>query len=144
MLSKKTRNSLITSEYTTLISEGVVISGEIKFSGCLEIEGTIKGNIITSNDDTTSQVRVKKSGKIIGDSCAPVRVVNGQVTGNIYASSRVELIENAEVKRDIHYQIIEMIEGSQINGSLMFSNKSNENDSNVSELKKEISSDDVS
>jgi len=54
------------------------------------------------------------------------------------------LIENAEVNGDIHYQIIEMIEGSQINGSLMFSNKSNENDSNVSELKKEISSDGVS
>ena len=138
MLNKKTRNSLISTENTTLISEGATISGEIKFSGCLEIEGTIKGNIVTSNEDNDSQVRIKNTGKIFGDICAPDIMVNGQVTGNIYSSSRVEMVENAQVNGDVHYKIIEMMEGSQVNGSLIFSGESHESD-----LDKSISKSDI-
>lgn len=137
MLTKKTRNSLISTENTTLISEGVTISGEVKFSGCLEIEGTIKGNIVTVNGDKDSQVRIKNSGKIFGDVCAPVIIVNGQVTGNIYSSGRVEMVKNAQVNGDVHYRIIEMMEGSQVNGNLLFSSESHEGDSEKEKLKKE-------
>ena len=57
---------------------------------------------------------------MIGDICAPVVIVNSTIEGNVYSSSRVELAANAVVNGDVHYQIIEMLQGAQINGGLMY------------------------
>ncbi|MGB1192575.1 MAG: polymer-forming cytoskeletal protein, partial [Pseudomonadales bacterium] len=46
----------------------------------------------------------------------------GSIEGNVYSSKRVEMASNAVVCGDVHYQMIEMVKGAQINGGLMYTN----------------------
>ena len=106
---------------TTLIARGTRVEGEIHFTGCLEIEGEVEGNIVADEHSEAAQVRIQNSGKVNGDVCAPIVIVNSAINGNVYSSSRVELAANAVVCGDVHYQIIEMVKGAQINGGLLYS-----------------------
>lgn len=108
---------------TTLIARGTEVQGEIRFSGTLEVEGVVNGNIVAHDDAEEATVRIQPSGQVCGDLVAPVVVVNSQVQGNIYSSRRIELAESAVVTGDVHYQIIEMVKGAQVNGNLLYSPK---------------------
>jgi len=105
---------------TSLIAKGSEVTGEIKFSGNLEVEGVVKGNVVAANGADNAQVRIQPSGKIIGDVIAPVVIVNSCVEGNIFSSKRIELAAQAVVCGDLHYQVIEMVKGAQINGNMVY------------------------
>ena len=120
MFGSKTKSTVISSDNTTLIARGTEISGEIAFAGCLEIEGVVRGYIVAEEGCEVSQVRVQNSGRVYGDICAPVVIVNSAIEGNVYSGKRVELAANAVVHGDVHYQIIEMVKGAQINGGLLY------------------------
>ena len=60
--AEKNSNS---SGSTTLIAEGTTLTGDIDFTGNLEIEGTVIGNI--ASGDEGSRIRVLNSGSVIGD-----------------------------------------------------------------------------
>src|SRR5690625_6325461 len=51
-------------------------------------------------------------------------IINGNVTGNVYSSKHVELAAKAVVEGNVHYQLIEMVKGAQVNGSLVYSGSS--------------------
>jgi cytoskeletal protein CcmA (bactofilin family) len=106
MFSSKSKSTVISSENTTLIAKGTEISGQISFTGCLEIEGVIRGNIVVEAGCEVSQVRIQNSGAVHGDVCAPIVIVNGNIEGNVYSSKRVEMAANAVVCGDVHYQMM--------------------------------------
>jgi len=122
MFSSKSKSIVISSDNTTLIAKGTEISGQVSFTGCLEIEGVVRGNIVVEEGCDVSQVRIQNSGAVHGNVCAPVVIVNGSIEGNVYSSKRVEMASNAVVCGDVHYQMIEMVKGAQINGGLMYTN----------------------
>jgi cytoskeletal protein CcmA (bactofilin family) len=101
---------------TTAVASGAVIVGTVTFSGVLEIEGRIEGDVIAADDDR-AVVRILQSGQVKGNVRAPLIVVNGTVTGNIHSTDHIELAANAVVTGDVHYNLIEMVKGAQINGS---------------------------
>lgn len=103
------------SDATTLISEGTQLSGDISFSGTLEILGTVTGNIISEHKD--ARVRVLNGGSVEGDIKAAIIEVNGSIKGNIYALERVCLEPNCTVTGNIHYSNMEMRSGAQLIGS---------------------------
>ncbi len=123
MFGNNPKSSASNSHGTTLIAKGTEISGQITFSGSLEIEGVVRGNIVVEQGNESAQVRIQKSGEVFGDICAPVVIVNSSVEGNVYSSKRVELAANAVVCGDVHYQIIEMVKGAQVNGGLLYTNE---------------------
>ena len=49
----------------------------------------------------------------------PNDVVNGKVTGDVHASGHIELAAKATVHGNVHYNLIEMVMGSQVNGALL-------------------------
>jgi cytoskeletal protein CcmA (bactofilin family) len=104
---------------TTAVASGAVIVGTVTFSGVLEIEGRIEGDVIAADDDR-AVVRILQSGQVKGNVRAPLIVVNGTVTGNIHSTDHIELAANAVVTGDVHYNLIEMVKGAQINGGLVF------------------------
>jgi cytoskeletal protein CcmA (bactofilin family) len=106
---------------TTLIARDTEIFGDIKFSGSLEIEGSIVGNI-TANPGSEASVRVLENGDVEGDIQAPKMMINGHVKGNVFAGN-LELAAKAKVEGNVHYESIEMVKGSQVNGSLLFADK---------------------
>ena len=104
---------------TTLISKDSEIIGDINFSGDLEIQGKVKGNIIAKSDSNAT-VRVVEGGQVNGEIRAPKIIVNGDVSGDVHCSEHVELAAQAKVEGNVNYNLIEMVKGAQVNGNLVY------------------------
>jgi len=102
----------------TLIAANTEVSGDLHFVNQLYINGHVKGNIIAdAGSDAT--VVVSDEGAVTGEIRVPNVVVNGTVEGNVYATSRMELARNAEVKSNVFYKLIEMQLGAMVDGQLV-------------------------
>ncbi|MBV1879912.1 MAG: polymer-forming cytoskeletal protein [Pseudomonadales bacterium] len=102
----------------TLIASNCEMSGDIYFSDHLIVNGTVKGNIYAKNG-AKALVEVSEKGKVNGDIQAPSVVVNGQVLGDIHCSKHIELASRAEIRGNVYYNLIEMVMGSRVDGSLV-------------------------
>jgi cytoskeletal protein CcmA (bactofilin family) len=111
---KKTSQS---SNNTSLIARGMEFHGDLYFSGVLEIEGLIVGNII-AQDDVVAEVRIREAGVVKGLVRAPVVIVNGVVEGDIYCSSHIEMATKARVTGNVFYHLMEMVLGCVVDGQL--------------------------
>lgn len=103
----------------TLISRGTKVVGDLHFTGDLQIEGTVVGNIVADNGNDAKLV-VAEKGSVEGEIRVPVVIINGSVNGNVHSTKHVELAAKALVEGNVHYQLIEMVKGSQVNGSLVY------------------------
>ena len=112
--NKKIRSSKI----ETLIGQGIVISGDLKFSGGLHLDGKIIGDV-TSNEGSNSVLVVSDHGGIEGDVHVPFAVINGMVKGNVFASQKLELSGNASITGNVHYNLLEMASGAEVNGNMV-------------------------
>ncbi|MES3008373.1 MAG: polymer-forming cytoskeletal protein [Pseudomonadota bacterium] len=101
----------------TLISRQTEISGDLRFSGELIVEGTIRGNIF-AEDESTALVRVAESGVVEGEIWVPSAVINGLVRGDVHSTKHLELAAKAVVIGDVYYALIEMVMGAEVNGGL--------------------------
>lgn len=104
--------------YDTLISSQTQIKGDILFSGGLHIDGQVFGNVV-AEPDSKAVVRISDHGMTEGQVRAPHVIINGRVDGDVYSSEHVELAANAIVNGTLHYKLIEMVMGAQVNGSLV-------------------------
>lgn len=103
----------------TLISKDTRVIGDLVFSGDLEVEGTVQGNIL-AEDNSDASVRILETGVVEGEIKAPAILINGTVKGDVYSSTSIELANKAIVNGNVYYLLIEMVKGAQVNGSLMF------------------------
>ncbi len=100
---------------TTLISRDTTFTGSIRFSGSLDIEGTVVGNV-EANPGKDAVVRVLGKGRVEGEIKAPIVVVNGEVLGDVHASKQLQLAAKARVQGNVYYAQVEMCVGSEVNG----------------------------
>ena len=105
------------SGHTTLISRETVIVGDIHFSGNLDIEGLVQGNIIAL-PDSEAFLRVIQQGTVEGEIRVPCVVINGTVEGIVYSTSLLEMALHGKVNGDVYYSRVEMAAGSEVNGVL--------------------------
>jgi cytoskeletal protein CcmA (bactofilin family) len=91
--------------------------GDVHFCGNLDVEGVVQGNII-AQDGKDALVRVIDKGRVQGEIRAPSVVVNGTVEGDVFASKHLELAAKGRVQGNVHYTLLEMAAGSEVNGSL--------------------------
>ena len=115
MWGKKTSKS---TKIETLIGTAMEIQGDLIFSGGLHVDGKIVGNVI-AEDDSHSMLVLSDQGQIEGEVRVPYVVLNGQVTGDVYASERVELSSHGQVKGNVYYNLLEMAMGAEVNGNLV-------------------------
>jgi cytoskeletal protein CcmA (bactofilin family) len=104
---------------TTLISKSTEIVGDVHFTGNLEVEGRVRGNIF-AEEGTDARVRVMEKGLVEGQISVPTVVINGSVNGDVRSSKHIELAAKATVHGNVHYHLIEMVKGSQVNGNLVY------------------------
>ena len=116
MLGSK-KSGFSVSGSTTLISRDTVIVGVVHFSGNLDVEGVVQGNIV-AQPDAEALVRVVHKGRVEGQIQAPSVIVNGSVEGDIHSTRHLELASKARVKGNVFYTRLEMAAGSEVNGSL--------------------------
>lgn len=102
----------------TLVGGNTVLSGDVSFSGGLHVDGTIKGNVVAS-DDSHAVLTLSEHGSIEGEVRVPNIVLNGAVNGDVYASERIELAVLARVNGNVYYNLLEMAMGAEVNGSLV-------------------------
>lgn len=109
-----------TTRIDTLVGQHTVIQGDIRFSGGLHVDGTIKGNVIAENDGI-SMLSVSENGTIEGEVSVPFVVLNGVVIGDVHGSEHVELQSKARITGNVYYNLIEMAIGAEVNGKLVHS-----------------------
>jgi cytoskeletal protein CcmA (bactofilin family) len=116
MLGNKEKTSFGSSNTTTLISRDAEVIGDIKFSGSLDIEGVVKGNIIAQSGGKDAVVRIVDKGRVEGEIRAPSVIVNGAIIGDVHSTKHLELASKARVQGNVHYTLVEMAIGAEVNG----------------------------
>jgi cytoskeletal protein CcmA (bactofilin family) len=95
----------------TIISEDIVINGNISAQKPICLEGTVEGDLIGN------QVIIGKSGAVTGSILANEVEVHGRVLGSIRSKS-VTLFKTAHVEGDILHQGIGIEMGTHYDGRL--------------------------
>lgn len=103
----------------TLIGRQSEVTGDVRFTGGLHVDGRIKGKV-TAESDKNAVLSVSESGSVEGDVRVPHVVLNGTVEGDVHASQRLTLSAKAKVNGDVYYKLIEMTSGAMINGQMVY------------------------
>ncbi|MDB5987975.1 MAG: polymer-forming cytoskeletal protein [Nevskia sp.] len=103
----------------TLVGRQTEILGDVRFSGGLHLDGKIKGSVSTTGDKSAT-LSISETGAIEGDVRVPNVVLNGSVTGDVRAIERLSLAAKAKVTGNVHYKVLQMEPGAQINGQLIY------------------------
>ena len=102
----------------TLVGQGTEINGDLVFTGGLHVDGTIKGNV-EAEPGSTAILILSEFGRIEGEVNVPNMVLNGEIVGDVYGSTRVELAPKSRIKGSVYYNLIEMAIGAEVNGGLV-------------------------
>lgn len=102
----------------TLIAINCEVEGDLHFSDQLIVNGIVKGNIY-AQPGSKARIEISEKGRVKGEIRVPNVVVNGKVFGDIHSDKHVELAGRAEVKGNVHYNLIEMVKGSRVDGQLL-------------------------
>ncbi|NNC90181.1 MAG: polymer-forming cytoskeletal protein [Akkermansiaceae bacterium] len=98
---------------TNVLAQGMEITGTIKFSNDMIIDGKIDGEIISDK----GKVTIGENARIKGDVKAGEVKMFGKVEGKI-VSERCELKQNSELKGDIKTKKLQMEEGALLSGRM--------------------------
>lgn len=102
----------------TLIGEGTVITGEIRFSDGLRIDGEVRGDVTCAEEGRTLLV-ISEKARVHGKVRAGHVIINGCVEGPVMAENLLELQPKARIIGDVRYEALEMHQGATIQGGLL-------------------------
>jgi cytoskeletal protein CcmA (bactofilin family) len=117
---KKKNNGFKTLNETvpdTLISTNVKIYGDIRFSGGVQLNGFLQGDI-EAETSASACLWITETGRVQGQVKVPSITVNGHIDGDVFSSEHLELASNAVVNGNVYYKVIEMAQGAVVNGQL--------------------------
>ncbi|MFO7891467.1 MAG: polymer-forming cytoskeletal protein [bacterium] len=105
-------------ELSTIIGKDTDLKGNIKLKKSLRIDGTIMGDVKTS--DT---IIIGKDGTIDGTVTARNVLMGGKVKGNVIVSEKVFLESSASIEGDITALQLVVDEGAHFNGKCNMKDK---------------------
>ncbi len=105
------------NEVNTLIGNTTTVKGDMHFTGVLKIDGTIQGNLVAESND--SVLILDDEGNIEGEVRVPNMIINGTINGNVFASEKIDLYPQAKITGDVHYNLLEMEVGAEVNGRML-------------------------
>jgi cytoskeletal protein CcmA (bactofilin family) len=118
------------------IGKSLQIKGEVISSESLYIDGKVEGAITIPG----GRVTVSRNARVSANIIACEVVVSGKVSGNIYASDRVDIRSEGSVTGDVTAQRITIGEGAFFQGGMDINKPGQQQDRIVST---EISADDA-
>ena len=109
------------AQLSTLVAEGVEITGDLAFTGGMRIDGRIQGDVIGRKADakTPSLLVLSAKGHIEGSIRCGDAVINGTVVGDLDIEHRLELQCDAKVTGTIRYRQLQMDVGASVQGHLL-------------------------
>jgi len=102
----------------SLIGAGTSLSGDVRFTGGLRVDGEIKGNICAADDQPTTLV-ISEHARVEGEINVSHVVINGTVIGPVHSSDFLELQTRAKVTGDVEYSMVEIHLGAVVQGRLV-------------------------
>jgi cytoskeletal protein CcmA (bactofilin family) len=118
MLFRKKRGiSIEVTKLSSLISQMMSVQGDVLFSGGLRVDGQVRGNVISKDDDHGLLVLSDK-GSIAGGVKVYDAVINGVIQGDVEVEHFLELQANARVSGNISYRQLRMDCGATVDGKL--------------------------
>jgi cytoskeletal protein CcmA (bactofilin family) len=118
------------------IGKSVVIKGELNGSEDLTIEGHVEGKIELKDHVLT----IGPNGRIKAQVFAKAVIVQGEVTGNVTASEKVDIRDGGSVDGDIVSPRVAIAEGAHFRGSVDMQKKAGSASSNASPSKSAVAS----
>lgn len=104
-------SSLPKPRASTLIAEGVTLTGRLCGEGSLQIEGTVEGEI-----ELQGSVSVSATGLVKGPITASIVRVAGKVVGNISAQEHLRLEKTGKIQGDVAAASLVVEDGGRLNG----------------------------
>jgi cytoskeletal protein CcmA (bactofilin family) len=101
----------------TLVGEGTLIQGEVRFTEGLRIDGEVQGDIIGLGDGSSILV-ISEKARVVGKVSASHVIINGSVIGPVHSTELLELQPKASITGDVRYEVLEMHQGATIDGEL--------------------------
>lgn len=101
----------------TLIGEGTVIQGELRFTEGLRIDGEVQGDVFAIGDGHSILV-ISEKARVHGKVKAAHVIINGNVNGPVVSDGLLELQPKACIVGDVRYEVLEMHQGATIDGEL--------------------------
>jgi len=97
-----------------VIGQSIQINGDVRGDEDLRIEGDISGMVQLKNSNLT----IGKEGKVRADVYAKSITVDGTTEGDLYATERVNVHINAQVRGNITAPKVGIEEGARFKGSI--------------------------
>ncbi len=101
----------------SLIANGSHITGNIRFTDGLRIDGVMVGDI-SAEEGQTSLLVISETASVTGAVHADHIIISGAVNGPVHARVLLELQPKAKIEGDVHYLALEMHQGAIIAGQL--------------------------
>lgn len=112
MFGKKKQPSI-----KSLIAQGTLIEGNLRFTDGIRIDGEVIGNIHAAEGGKSILV-ISEAASVTGHIHADHVIINGRVTGPVHASELLELQPKAKIAGNVSYKALEMHQGAVIFGQL--------------------------
>jgi cytoskeletal protein CcmA (bactofilin family) len=101
----------------SLVCEGSVVRGELRFVDGLRIDGEVHGDVLAVGG-ANSLLVVSEKALVHGKVKAGHVIISGKVIGPIHCDDLLELQPKARVVGDVRYGTLEMHHGASIDGEL--------------------------
>jgi cytoskeletal protein CcmA (bactofilin family) len=101
------------------ISRGVEVSGDVRFSGTLQVDGKLIGTVISES----GSVIIEQAGDVQAKVDVGVCIIRGAFRGNLNARARVEVGRTARVQGDISTPVLIVEEGALFSGKITMGNE---------------------
>ena len=131
---KRKKSATPQKRIDSLIGAGMIVNGDVTFTGGLRIDGQVRGNVVAANGEPSTLV-ISEQAKVTGEIRVSHLVVNGTVNGPLVAIDYLELQAKARVAGDVTYKTLEMHVGAVIRGRL---NNAEPGTASVVELKRAL------
>src|SRR5882672_237178 len=98
---------------STVISQGITIEGELTSEDDVVIQGTLRGKLVSK--DTVS---VENGAVVEADISASSLSIGGQITGNVTAADRVDLMPGGRLIGDVKAARLTIADGASFKGNV--------------------------
>lgn len=106
-LTRKEKIAPGPKEIRTILGEDALFEGVLSFDGAVRIDGKLKGKIISKGT-----LLVGEKSVIEADIKVDSIIIGGKIIGNIIATSRLEMLSNAEISGNIQTPFLKIEEGA--------------------------------
>ena len=98
---------------STVIGKGVIVVGNFDSKEPMEVQGTVRGNI-----RSTSSVRIKENGSLVGEAALGSLDLAGRIEGTVLCSADTVIASTGYIKGNLSTASLQTAEGSTFEGRL--------------------------